>query len=431
MQLHLIAPARSKKPYLFGKETFPPLGFMYLAAYTPREVEVRLINENLERIDFGELPDLVGITTMTATAARAYEIADRYGELGVKVVLGGIHASMLPEEALEHADSVVVGEAEALWPEVLADADAGRLEPIYRTEGFSDFKRPRVPRRDILNPKGYWLPNAVQTARGCPHNCGFCTVTLFNGRKLRTREVDNVLAEVESLPQSKLTRQKVVAFVDDNIGANPSRAKELFKALTPMNILWGSQACVTFANDEELVALAAQSGCRFLLVGFETLSPQALAEVGKRQNKVEQYENALRVFRKYGIFVLGTFILGLDSDDESVFSNTLEFAVRNKLVLAQFGMLSLFPRTRLYRQLLDENRVEPQFWFSPAWENRPVFEPKNMSRETLCENTYQMGRRFYSTRSIFKRLSFGWHWDYQLLANLIYRRSITANRPPI
>jgi radical SAM superfamily enzyme YgiQ (UPF0313 family) len=245
------------------------------------------------------------------------------------------------------------------------------------------------------------------------------------------RELDNVLAEVESLPQSSLFRRKMVAFVDDNIGAKPSRAKELFKALTPMKILWGSQACVTFANDEELVALAAQSGCRFLLVGFETLSPQALAEVGKRQNKVEQYENALRVFRKYGIFVLGTFILGLDADDESVFSNTLEFAVRNKLVLAQFGMLSLFPGTRLYRQLLDENRVEPQFWFSPVWENRPVFEPKNMSRETLCENTYQMGRSFYSYRSILKRLSFGQLWDHQLVANLIYRRSITANRPPI
>lgn len=431
MKLHLIAPARSKKPYLFGKETFPPLGFMYLAAYTPREVEVRLINENLEHIDFAELPDLVGITTMTATAAHAYEIADRYRELGVKVVLGGIHASLLPEEALEHADSVVVGEAETIWPNVIADADASRLEPIYRVEGFFDFKRPRLPRRDILNPKGYWLPNAVQTARGCPHNCSFCSVTVFNGRRLRMRELDNVLAEVESLPRSSLFRRKMIAFVDDNIGAKPSRAKELFKALIPMKISWGSQACVTFANDEELVALAAESGCRLLLVGFETLSPQALAEIGKRQNKVEQYENALRVFRKYGIFVLGTFILGLDSDDESVFANTLEFAVRNKLVLAQFGMLSLFPGTRLYRQLLDENRVEPHFWFSPVWENRAVFEPKNMSRETLCGNTYQMGRSFYSYRSILKRLSFGRHWDHQLLANLIYRRSITANRPPI
>ena len=431
MKLHLIAPARSKEPYLFGKETFPPLGFMYLAAYTPREVEVRLINENLERIDFADIPDLVGITTMTATVARAYEIADRYRELGVKVVLGGIHASMVPEEALEHADSVVVGEAETLWPEVIADADAGRLEPLYRAEGYSDFQRPRLPRRDILDPKGYWLPNAVQTARGCPHNCSFCTVTLFNGRRLRMRELDNVLAEVESLPRSKLTRRKMVAFVDDNIGANPARAKELFKALIPMKIFWGSQACITFANDEELVALAAESGCRFIIIGLETLSPQALAEIGKRQNKVEQYESALRTFRKYGILVLGTFMFGLDSDDGSVFANTLDFAVRNKLVLAQFSMLSPYPGTRLYQRLLGEDRVEPRFWLDSSWESRVVYEPKNMSGERLCESAYEVGRGFYSYRSIFKRLSFQWSSSHEILANLIYRRSITANRPHI
>lgn len=431
MKLHLIAPARSKEPYLFGKETVAPLGFMYLAAYTPRDVEVRLINENLERIDFADIPDLVGITTMTATAARAYEIADRYRELGVTVVLGGIHASMVPKEASEHADSVVVGEAETLWPGVIADADAGRVEPTYRAEGFFDFKRPRLPRRDIADPNRYWLPNAVQTARGCPHDCSFCTVTIFNGRRPRMRELDNVLAEVESLPRSSLVRQKVVTFLDDNIGAKPSRAKELFKALSPMRILWGSQACITFGDDEGLVALAAESGCRFLAIGFETLSPQALAEINKRHNKVERYENALRMLRKYGILVTGAFILGLDSDDESVFANTLEFAERNKMVLAQSGMLSPYPGTRVYRRLLDESRVEPKFWFDPFWESRAVFEPKNMSRETLCENTYRVGRSFYSYRSILRRLSLQGGWYRQLLANVIYRRSITANRPPI
>jgi radical SAM superfamily enzyme YgiQ (UPF0313 family) len=431
MKLHLIAPARSKERYLFGKETFPPLGFMYLAAYTPQEIEVRLINENVEPIDYADLPDLVGITTMTATAAHAYEVADRYRDLGVKVVMGGIHASMVPEEALEHADSVVVGEAELVWPQVIADADAGRLDPVYRPEGFIDFKRPRLPRRDIANPRQYWLPNAVQTARGCPHSCDFCSVTLFSGRRPRMRELDNVLAEVESLRRSNLLRRRVVAFLDDNIGARPSRAKELFKALIPMKILWGSQACVTFADDEELVALAAESGCRFLLIGLETLSPQGLAEMGKRQNKVEQYEDALRMLRRHKISVLGAFIFGLDSDGQSVFPDTLEFTLRNKMVLAQFSVLSPYPGTRLFRRLLGENRVEPKFWSDPRWESRTVFDPKNMSRETLCEMTYQVGRRFYSYRSIFSRLSFHRYWYQQLLANLIYRHSITANRPGI
>lgn len=402
---------------------------MSLAAYTPQDVELRVINENVEPIDFADIPDLVGITTMTATAARSYEIADIYRELGVTVVLGGIHASMLPEEALEHADSVVVGEAEMVWPGILADADAGRLERVYRPEGLFDFKRPRVPRRDVVDPDRYWFPNIVQTARGCPHNCSFCSVTLFNGRRLRMRDLDNVLAEVESLPRSNLLPKKLVAFVDDNIGAKPSRAKGLFEALIPMNILWGSQACISLGNDEELVALAAESGCRVLLIGLETLSPEAIAEVNKHQNRVDEYEGCLRTFRKHGILVIGTFILGLDSDDESVFSETLEFAERNKLVLAQFGMLTLLPGTRVYRRLLAENRVEPTFWSRPFWENRAVFEPNNMSWETLCEGTYQMGRSFYSYRSIFNRLSFQRHLGYQLLANLIYRHSITANRP--
>jgi radical SAM superfamily enzyme YgiQ (UPF0313 family) len=156
------------------------------------------------------------------------------------------------------------------------------------------------------------------------------------------------------------------------------------------------------------VALAAESGCRFIIVGLETLSPQALAEIGKRQNKVEQYERALRTFRKYGILVLGTFMFGLDSDDRSVFANTLDFAVRNKLVLAQFSMLSPYPGTRLYQRLLGEGRVEPRFWFDPYWEGRAVYEPKHMSGERLCESAYEVGRGFYSYRSILKRLSFQW-----------------------
>jgi radical SAM superfamily enzyme YgiQ (UPF0313 family) len=420
MKLHLIAPSRKRKTYLFNREFMPPLGLMYLAAHTPKEVKVRLIDEMVEHIDFTDTPDLVGITTMTATAARAYEIADRYRELGVKVVLGGIHASMVPEEALEHADSVVVGEAEAIWPRVVSDADADRLESLYRQEDFIDFKRPPLPRRDLVDPKRYWIAKGIQTSRGCPHDCNFCSVTAFNGRRCRMRELDNVLAEVESLSRSNLARRQVVAFVDDNIAASPNRSKQLFKALIPMKIVWGSQACITFARDEELVGLAAESGCRFLLIGLETLSPRALAEMGKRQNKVEQYEDALRLFKKYGIRVLCTFIFGFDSDDESIFSDTLEFAVRNKMTLAQFNMLTPYPGTRLYRRLLAENRVEPRFWLDPSWISRVVFKPKTMSAERLYERTGQVMQDFYSYRSIIKRISSHRYWDYSLVANLIF-----------
>jgi radical SAM superfamily enzyme YgiQ (UPF0313 family) len=397
---------------------------MYLAAHTPPEVEVRVIDESVERIDYSDTPDLVGIATFTATAPRAYEIADRYRGLGVKVVLGGVHASMVPEEALEHADAVVVGEAEEIWPRVVSDADAGRLESVYRQEEFIDFERPLMPRRDIVDAKRYWVANAIQTARGCPHDCNFCTVTAFNGRRYRMREVDNVLAEVESLPPSNLVRRKVVAFVDDNIAANPNRAKQLFKELIPLRIVWGSQACITLARDEELVALAAESGCRLLFVGLETLSHRGLAEMGKRQNRVEQYEDALRLLKRYGIHVFAGFIFGLDSDDESVFADTLEFAMRHKM-LAQFSTLMPYPGTRLYQQLLAEDRVEPRFWLDPTWVSRVVFEPKNMSAERLYEGTHQVMRDFYSFRSIIKRVSLHRHFDQWLVANLVLHR-VTA-----
>ncbi len=425
MNLHLIAPSKKGERYLFNRGLLAPLGLMYLAAYTPPEIKVRLIDESVERINFSEIPDLVGITTMTATAPRAYEIADRYRSLGSKVVLGGIHASMLPEEALRHADSVVIGEAEAIWPQVLADAADGRLQPLYHQETHIEYKRPVLPRRDIIDPKRYWSANNVQTSRGCPHNCNFCSVTAFNGRRHRSRDIDNVLAEVESLSRTNWLRRKVVPFVDDNIAANPRWAKELFKQLIPMKIRWGSQASITIANDEELVALAAESGCHFLFIGLETMSSAALVEMGKSQNRVEQYDESMKLLRKYKIHVMGAFVFGFDSDDHSVFAETLDFAMRNKIQLAQFAYLVPYPGTRLYDDLLKERRVDPEYWFEPSWDNRVVYEPKNFTARGLSDMTHKVQRDFYSYRSILKRLYLHRHWSYWLAFNLIYRQSLS------
>ena len=428
MKLLLINPTKNGETYLFNRGLLAPLGLMYLAACTPDEVEVRIIDENVESIDFRDVPDLVGISTMTATAPRSYGIADRYRALGAKVVMGGIHASMLPEEALEHADSVVVGEAEPTWGKVVSDAEAGRLEPLYQQDGFIDFKRPVSPRRYIIDPKRYWSANSVQTSRGCPNDCNFCSVTTFNGRKLRLRDIDNVLAEVESLSRSNLIRKKVVPFVDDNIAANPGRAKELFKALIPMKVVWGSQASITFANDEELVGLAAESGCRFLFIGLETLSTGSLDEMGKSQNKVEKYADALRLLKKNKINVMGAFVFGFDADGESAFSDTLEFAIKNKILVAQFANLTPYPGTRIYHRLLEENRLEPRFWMDPSWDSHVVFRPRQMSPRRLYENTHQLHRDFYSYRSIFKRMSLHRHWLYGLAFNLLYRQTVVAYR---
>lgn len=428
MKIHLIAPTKQGETYLFNKGLLAPLGLMYLAAYTPDEVEVRIIDENVEPVDFGGKPDLVGISTMTATAPRAYQIADRYRDLGIKVVLGGVHASMVPEEALEHADSVVIGEAEGVWPKVVADADGGRLEPLYHQEGFIDFKRPRIPRRDVLDPGRYWSANGVQTSRGCPYDCNFCSVTVFNGRRPRVRDLDNILEEIDSLSRANLLRKKIVPFVDDNIAANRRLAKELFKALIPMKILWGSQASITFAQDEEMVELAAESGCRFLFIGLETLSPGSLAEMGKKQNKAGEYEAALRLLKKHKIGVMGAFIFGFDSDDESVFSATLDFAVANKIPIAQFANLTPYPGTRLYSKLLDEHRVEQDFWLNESWDSRVVFSPRNMSAAGLFRQTHQVHRDFYSYRTIFKRMSVRKYWQYWFAFNLLYRQTVFSSR---
>ena len=424
MNVYLIAPRYTRRSLPFAKGLFPPVGLMYLAAYTPKNIEVRIIDENVQPIDFTDVPHLVGITTLTATAARAYEIADRYRAVGAKVVLGGIHASVVPEEALAHADSVVIGEAETTWPQVVADAEAGRLEPVYRQADFIDFAHPRLPRVDLVDSARYWSPDAVQTARGCPHHCSFCSVTAFNGRRHRAREVDSVLAEVRALSWQNPLRQRIIPFVDDNIAANPRRAKELFAALIPLKVIWGSQACITFANDEELVALAAESGCRLLLIGLETLSSEAIAEIGKRQNRVEQYEDALQRLGKYGIHVLGAFMFGFDSDDESMFSDTLDFAIRSRLWLAQFSTLVPYPGTRLYRRLLEEERVEPQFWLDPSWTGRVVYEPRKISARELRQHTERVQRAFYSYRSMARRFAVDQLWYYWLGLNLTYRRTV-------
>jgi radical SAM superfamily enzyme YgiQ (UPF0313 family) len=428
LKVNLINPEK-KGERMLNRALLAPLGLTCLAAYTPEGVDVRIIDENLERVDYKDRPDLVGITSMTATACRAYEIADEYRKRGVKVVIGGIHASMLPEEAMEHADAVVVGEAETLWPKVVSDADAGRLEPLYRLEERGEFKNPLPSRKDLINRKNYWMANNIQTSRGCPHDCSFCSVTTFNGRNVRHRELDNVLAEIESMPKPRFMPKKMIPFVDDNIAANPKRAKELFKALIPLNINWGSQACISFGEDEELVGLAAESGCRMLFIGLETVSSSSLEEMGKRQNKVERYAESLRLMRKHDIYVTGSFIFGFDADDDSIFQETLDFAIENKIHLAQFSNLTPLPGTRLYNQMVAENRMKPGYWLNGLRDSEAVFQPRNFSPQGLCDKTRKVQRDFYSIRSIMKRFYFSRYAPHLLLYNLMYNRFGTDRSP--
>jgi len=258
----------------------PPLNLATVAALTPPEIEVSITDENLLPIDFDRAVDLVGITAVTPTAFRAYDIADAFRDRGRKVVLGGIHPTMLPEEASQHADSVVIGEAEGIWHSLIEDFKAGELKSVYRNRIRPSLGALPWPRRDLFAKKGYVFRNTMSTSRGCPFACSFCSVTSFFGHTYRTRPIDEIVQEIDSFDN-----RRPIFFVDDNIAGNPRRTKQLFSALLPYSIKWVGQASLTIAEDAELLKLAAASGCVGLFIGFDSIYPASLASVGKSSPK--------------------------------------------------------------------------------------------------------------------------------------------------
>lgn len=271
MKIELIAPGW-QEPSLWSVPTFrlPPLSLPMIASLTPDDFDISISDENISPIDFNKDIDLAAITVMTPLAPRAYEIADRFRAKGVRVVLGGMHPSFLPEEAIQHADAVVIGEAEGVWAELLEDFKQGKLKQFYKCSSFPQLENLPIPRRELFPSKGYFTVNTVQVTRGCPFDCDFCTVTKFFGNKHRYRPIDEVVVEVSSL------KGKSVVFVDDNIIGNIPYAKELFKALIPLKIKWLSHASINVARDEELLRLSAESGCVGYMIGFESISQESL-----------------------------------------------------------------------------------------------------------------------------------------------------------
>jgi len=400
VKLMLIAPTweEAHRRKMKGKAfRFPQLALPVIAALTPDEWEVSIVDENVDDVDFEADVDLVGITTMTATAPRAYTIADRFRARGVKVVMGGMHVSALPQEALQHADAVVVGEAEGCWHRVLEDFKRGQMKGIYRSEQLPDMAGQPLPRRDLLNKKAYILTSVLQVARGCPFGCSFCAVSYFFGRRYRMRPVREVIAEIRSM------EAKFVGFLDDNIVGDRRYAKELFQALIPERIIWVGQASSTIARDDELLRLAEKSGCKGLFIGFESLSEESLEEVGKGFNRVQEYREVIQKLHDHGIAVEGAFIFGFDHDDPGVFERTLEFAKKSKLDLAQFGILTPLPGTPLRARLEREGRIISNDW-SRYNIGHAVFRPKQMTPEQLEEGMQWAWREFYSFPSIFLRL---------------------------
>lgn len=401
VELLLVMPAVKRghgtMKHEVGKLSCGPLALSYVASLVPPDINVSVIDENVDEIDFEKPVDLVGISVLTMTAPRAYEIAKAYRKRGTPVVLGGIHPTVLPEEAAEHADAIVVGEAEEVWPKLLLDFQKGEMAKIYqRSEPCSLEALPR-PRWDLMNKGAYLTTNVVQATRGCPYNCAFCTVPRFFGRKYRCRPVEDVIAEIASLDG------KLLGFVDADITGNPVYAKKLFKALIPYKKIWAGDAGIKAADDPELLKLAAKSGCKGLFVGFESLSPASLQEAGKSQNVVEYYKEAIRRINQHGISVLSGFMFGFDADDESVFERTVEFAVESKILYADFNILCPYPGTTAYSKLLQEGRIIETDWTKYFGMYNVVFRPKQMSVETLREGCLWAWKEFYSSKAICKR----------------------------
>lgn len=378
---------------------FPPLALGVIAGLTPEEDwDVSIVDEAVERVDLDQPADLVGITAMTPLAPRAYELADTFRRRGVQVVLGGIHPSALPEEAARHADAVVIGEAEGVWGQVLQDAARRRLRRFYRSRARPELAGLAPPRRELFQPGAYLTTATVQTSRGCPFSCDFCSVTRFFGRSYRCRPVPDIVNELDSL------RQRVVFFVDDNIFGAPARAKELFRSLVPLGLTWVGQSSINIARNAELLRLAARSGCRGLFIGLESLLPQNLREAGKSLlNRVEDYREAISRIQDHGIGVEGAFIFGFDQDDPGIFARTVEFAKRIRLAAAQFGILTPFPGTPLRARLEREERITERDWGRYTISN-VVYRPARMTAEALQRGFDWAYRSFYSYPSILGRL---------------------------
>jgi len=401
VNIALIKPSlgeRRGRPYR-TPAVLEPIVFGLIAGATPPDVELRLIDERLEDVPFGEAFDLVAITVETFTARRSYQIAQAFRQRGVKVILGGFHPTLLPEEASRYADSIAIGEVEAVWPRVIADLARNRLESRYQPESADVSGAFRID-RSIFRGKSYLPLALVETSRGCAFDCDFCSVRRFYGKDVRFRPIPELVDELERL------RRRYVFFSDDNIAASPAHARRLFRAIRPLGIRWVSQASLSSAAEPGFLDEMAASGCFAVIIGIESLSPANL----KRMNKdwslaLGRLERLLDEYRARGILVYATFVFGYDDDTSESMRETVEFAMARRLFLANFNMLYPFPGTRVYEDLLGQGRLlYPRWWLTPGfrWE-RPAFVPRGMSVDELADGVAEARRRFHSLGSILRR----------------------------
>ena len=411
-----------------SSDAMQPLTFAILASLTPPDVEIALHDERLAPVPLDEPTDLVAMTVETYTARRAYQLATAYRARGVPVVMGGYHPTFLPDEAALFTDSLVLGDAEDLWPRVVEDARRGRLRPAYRQAEHPPLAGRPLPDRSIYAGKRYAPVSLIQYGRGCRFHCDFCSIHAFYGTSLRQRSVREVCADIER------AGHRLVFFVDDNLFVDVPRAKELFRAITPLGIHWTCQTSIDIARDRELVALMAKSGCASALFGFESLDRRNLQQMRKGWNlKWQDYETSIRVMHDAGIMIYGTFVLGYDHDTVDTFDATVEFALGHKFFLANFNPLTPTPGASLYDRLAREGRlIYDRWWLDPRFRyGDATFHPRGMTADELTAGCWRARRSFNTALATARRffaphngLAGPRHALQFLAANVISRREI-------
>jgi radical SAM superfamily enzyme YgiQ (UPF0313 family) len=409
---------------------FPKLSLPTIAAYTPETWDVDLVDEAVQDIDFDHPCDIVGLSIMTCYAPRAYEIAKEFRRRGKTIVMGGVHPTYCPDEALEHADAIVCGEAEDLWPRLAADYEAGTMQRIYKMTAFPSLVQYKSPRVELLSPDSYMTRQCSFTTRGCHFDCEFCSVSPFNGKTTRRRPVDEVVAELQNVQRwirSELVERirdeplwnaflatvkirlgvedgSIVAFVDDLHNSNRAYCRELWTALKPLKLKWGCQATLFLGDDEEMVKLAAESGCVSVFVGMESLDEDSLDETNKPFNRVQKFAQEIAMFHKYGIMVNPGIVFGFDNDDEAVFERAVDFLTKNRVELAYFNVLTPLPGTALFDRYNNAGRIFDRDW-SKYDGKHVVFQPSRMTPAQLQEGFHWANHQFYSLPNIWYRLA--------------------------
>jgi radical SAM superfamily enzyme YgiQ (UPF0313 family) len=404
MKIKLIAPHNQHEINSSSAEAFKiqRLSLPILAALTSSEHKVTIVDEAFCPDDINEDVNLVGITVLTDLVKRAYFLADQYRSRGVKVVLGGMHPTVLPMEALEHGDAVVTGEGEKIWPTVISDAASGKLKKIYRADEPTDLSHLPRPSRNLYampQNRGYTpLACTIETSRGCPYDCEFCSIKRVMGRGYRIRPVQDVIAEIDSIDIPNLF------FVDDSFGLNRAYTKKLLREMIPLNRKWVGQGTVSLARDLELLHLMKSAGCKALLIGFESIQKDIQDSMQKISCSGIEYSEAINRFHDEGIAILGAFVFGLDHENRDIFDQTLEFIIRHRLDGAQLRTVTPYPGTSLYTRLLNEGRlIEPDWWLRGYSSADILYRPKGMTVDELRTGIEYVKRKTYSASSIIKR----------------------------